>query len=225
VTGDLFERIMEQGRSAVLAGDHRAEAPPSEGGRWGTSVVAMPTGLVAEELDRLTTEVIDLAGRCHWRSARRGRAHLTVRALEPFTTSVIHSERASRYRRAMREALARWGPVELDFDGIVLAPTGVMATASSPDARAHRLRSRFAEELGAGGWLEDTYYENGRDPIWYCTLVHFTGPIADPVGLVRWVEDCSTMPIGRESYPSLALCQWSFDGDGMAPTVVGTEVC
>jgi hypothetical protein len=57
--GDVFERIMTEGRSAVLAGDHRAEAPPSEGGRWGTSVVVIPTGLVADHLDRLTTEVID----------------------------------------------------------------------------------------------------------------------------------------------------------------------
>lgn len=36
----VFDRLCEQGSSAVLAGSHQQDAPPVDGGRWGLSAVA-----------------------------------------------------------------------------------------------------------------------------------------------------------------------------------------
>ena len=69
----------------------------------------------------------------------------------------------------MTSALRDVGSVCLRFIGVGLSPGGVIACAVSVDGAADRLRQRLEEELGDDGWLEHTAFENGRDPIWYCT--------------------------------------------------------
>ena len=100
-----------------------------------------------------------------------------------------------------------------------------MACAASADGAADRLRDRLGDELGDDGWLERTVFEKGRDPIWYCMLVHFVGPISDPEALVRWTDERNHVGIGTAMFDSMTLCSWRFDGYGMAPQPIASATC
>jgi ribosomal protein S18 acetylase RimI-like enzyme len=209
------------GRRAVLAGSHRREVSPQESGRWGPSVVFRPSGAVAATLADLTTEAASIAGTEHWRSGAGGRAHVTVRALAPYVES-IPAEEAARSTEALRSTAAEIGPVSFEFDGLGLSDGGVLVRAVPVDDRADELRRRLGAHLGADGWLEDLVFSSGRDPMWYCSLLHFAGPIADPNGLVAWVGGLDGHCIGRDEVTTLELCSWRWDGQGMFPVVAAS---
>jgi hypothetical protein len=219
---DAFARVMADGRAAVLAGTHAVEVSPRESGRWGISMVFLPSGELAAALDALTAEAVEAIGDGHWRSGAMGRAHATIRALERYDDAAIPLDRLRRYVGALERALATVGPVHLEFEGLVLAVGTVMARASASHAggTAGELRRQLGIELGPDGWLEDQFFESGRDPIWYCSLVHFAAPLASPQELVDWVDTRRSVAIGSETFASVALCQWRFEGNGMTPVVV-----
>lgn len=214
-----LERMLTAGRAAVLSGGHGTEGVPAESGRWGPSAVLLPSGALATSLGHVTDEVVEILGDGHWPSGGPGRAHVTVRALEPYAESVP-LDRVARYLSAMTRALEEVGPVRLAFTGVGLSPSGVMACATSVDGVADQLRHRLEVHLGHDGWLEQAAFDSGRDPIWYCTLVHFAGPISDAGTLVSWVDQRSDLALGGETFHSMALCSWSFDGCAMAPRVM-----
>jgi hypothetical protein len=207
------------GRAAVLSGEHGTESMPAVSGRWGPSAVLLPSGALATSLGQVTAEVVAILGDGHWPSGGPGRAHITVRALEPYAESVPR-DRVARYLSAMTRALEEVGPFRLEFTGVGLSPSGVMACATNMDGAADQLRHRLEVHLGHDGWLEQAAFERGRDPIWYCTLVHFAGPISDAGTLVSWVDQRSDLALGFATFDSMALCSWSFDGSAMAPQVI-----
>jgi hypothetical protein len=214
---DGFDAIHVVGRAAVVDGTHDLEVAPSVSGRWGPSVVALPTGDLAGSLDRLTAEVIDIAGPRHWASGSAGRAHVTVRSLEKPAERPTPPDRIHRYTTAIDRALISVGPFTLDFDGVVIGRRGVVVTATSPDGSADALRERLGTELGADGAYESSVFDGGRPPTWHCSLVHFAGPIARPEQLVDWVDANRHRDVGREMFDALALCRWNLDRQGMVP--------
>jgi hypothetical protein len=214
-----IEQLLARGRAAVSSARHDVERDPAESGRWGASALFLPSGALATSLANLTDEVMAILGDGHWASGGAGRVHVTVRALEPYAETVA-PDRVTRYLAAMAHAMVE--PVRLEFTGLGLSPNGVIACASSVDGRADQLRRRLEDELGDDGWLERAAYENGRDPIWYSTLVHFGAHIADPNELVRWVDQRAHLALGGAEFDSLELCTWSFDGRAMAPDVIGS---
>jgi 2'-5' RNA ligase len=218
--GGFFEGMHASGRAAVLEGCHRREDAPWVTRRWGLSVVAIIEGDAAAALDRLTGEASEVAGAGHWQSARRGRAHVTVRALAPFSHAAADPVVVARYVAALERAATN--PFELTLDGMVLSPAGVLLRCGAPGGEADATRARFGEALGADGWLEDEMFANGRDPIWYLTLLHFAGPIADPDALVGWVERQGEVALGSVRVDALSLCRWDLDEHGMAPTVLAS---
>lgn len=213
---------MAAGRTAILSGQHITEAPPAHTGRWGPSIVLLPSGELAESLDALSSEVLGVGGDGHWRSGRLGAAHVTVRALEPYGNGRLDIDNAARYISVLERAVAELGPISLEFEGIALSVGTVMACGKSPDGVADELRDRLGTELGPDGWLEDRHFKGGRDPIWYTSILHFAGPLAFPETLVDWVEARRALSIGVGTFTSVALCQFAFDGDAMCPRVVGT---
>ena len=122
----------------------------------------------------------------------------------------------------MTTALRDVGPVGLRFTGVDLSPGGVIACAVSVDGAADRLRHRLDEELGDDGWLEHAVFEGGRDPIWYCTLVHFAGSISEPRDVVNWVDQRAATDLPADTFDSMALCTWSYVGGAMTPQTVAS---
>ena len=204
------------GRHAVLSRTHGIERSPEVTGRWGTSIVLLPSDALGDALAELTANIESIIGDGHWPSGGKGRAHVTVRALEP--RGPVSTDRIERCAAAMERAGAA-EPPPLRFTGLCLSPGSIMARASVDD-RADRLRSRLASELGDDGWFEDRVFPNGRDPFWYVSLVHFARPIDRARELVDWVEVRRTLEIGHQTFDATALCSWSFDGSAMAPAAL-----
>lgn len=221
MTGELFERLHAAGRSAVLAGEHRCEEVPWVSGRWGHSVVSILDGDAAASLDGLTSEAVELAGTGHWESGRLGRAHVTIRALEPYSDDPPDEDRVDRTWSAFERVVA--APLRLSIDGLVLAAAGVMVRMRDLDGEADTGRAAYGQALGDDGWFEDQVFATGRDPIWYCTILHFAASILDPQGLVAWVDERTELDLGAVELDSFSLCRWDLDDIGMAPTPLRTR--
>lgn len=216
MSGFSFEALHEAGRQAVLSGKQQCEALPQQSGRWGHSVVSILDGDAAASLDGLTQQASALAGPGHWESGRVGRAHVTIRALQPYSDDPADPAVVSRTWSAFEQVFV--APVRLSLDGLLLAPAGVMVRCTDLDGEADTLRSSFGHTLGADGWFEDHAFATGRDPIWYCTILHFVGPVTDPQGLVEWVDERSELDLGEVRLDTFSLCRWDLDEHGMAPS-------
>ena len=176
----------------------------------------LPDGGVAESLAGLTDEAVHVLGPGHWRSGDVGRSHFTVRALEYHDeTGPLDASTLARYAAAVEQAAVGVGPVELVVRGVITSPGSVMAVASSPDGAADELRRRVAAELGPDGWLEDKHFPNGRDPVWYVSLVHFASRIEDPSALFRWLDGRAEADVGSALFRTASVCRWEMDGAGM----------
>ncbi len=218
---ERFEQLFTAGVASVRTGSHGIEDSPQATGRWGPSMVLIPAADLARRLDDLTTAAAEAAGETHWLSGRLGRAHITVRALEPYALSVP-PERVSRYRSALRRALHEVGPLQFEFGGLGVSTGSVVIRAEPVEQGAQALRERLGTELGEDGWLEDHVYENGRDPIWYCSILHYASPIADPAKLLAWVDESAGTSLGVHTFESVEICLWAQDGNGMSPEVVAS---
>ena len=207
-----FDDLFDLGRQAVLTGTHQVDAPPTDDGRWGISVVLRPDACSASGLAEATGELMGRAGWRHWPTGSMDSVHFTVRALEPHRVVVPASdERVARYRTAVRAAAARSRPVELHLRGLTITSSGVLACAKPVDAAADDFSAALREELGTDQWFEETFH---RD-IWYATLVHFTGPIANPEALVDLVARHRRTELGRVRFTRAELIRASYNGRQM----------
>jgi hypothetical protein len=212
----LFDRLFERGRDAVLRSEHARDTPPADGDeRWGISVVFRPDPEVAAALDAAAGEAMAYCGPGHWPTGAVVASHFTVRSLEGYRDPVPDGDAAvARYAAAVARAAARRpGPVRLAMTGVTLTPTSVMCSAEPVDAAAGELATALGEELGPDGWHEADF---NRD-IWYANLVHFTGPIADPEGLVGWAADRRRRGFGETKITEIELMRWAYDGRQVVP--------
>ncbi|EWT01745.1 hypothetical protein N865_07465 [Intrasporangium oryzae NRRL B-24470] len=80
----VFDELIEAAAPQVLAGAHRRDLPPEEGGRWPVSIVVRPAEPVRDVLEGLMRTALGFVGPGHFLTGRADSAHLTVRALEPY---------------------------------------------------------------------------------------------------------------------------------------------
>ncbi|MBN1173078.1 MAG: hypothetical protein JXA67_12960 [Micromonosporaceae bacterium] len=204
-----FDRLFDRGRSAVLSGSHYRDSPPVEGGRWGLSVVLRPDQDTAAGLAALTGQALAVAGQEHWPTGHPDSVHFTVRAIEVHRVGLTASDPLSRRcGEALERAAKTCGPISLRLGGLTLTPSGVMLCAYPIDSAAGEFAARLGEELGADAWFEQDFDRT----IWYATLVHFTGPIADPAGVVDWVAARRDLPAGTIMVNTVALVRFRYDG-------------
>ncbi|MFC7548881.1 hypothetical protein [Plantactinospora sp. GCM10030261] len=218
--GEKFDRLFEMGARAVRAGTHHRDSPPVDGGRWGVSVILPPDRASTARLAEATSAAMSVAGRHHWPTGSPDAAHVTVRALEAHRTAARREDPlVARGAAALRRTAAACRPVRLDLRGLTLTPSGIMACAYPVDPAATDFAARLAKELGADGWFEADF---NRD-IWYATLVHFTGPVADPEALVDWVARRRTLDLGRMTTDVAELLRWRFNGRQPVRVSLATE--
>jgi hypothetical protein len=204
-----FDRLFEQGSGAVRSGAHYRDTPPVDGGRWGLSVVFLPDAHAVDRLAAVTAEAMSIAGSRHWPTGAPQAVHFTVRAIEAHRSQVAPNDPlAGRCAEALYRAATDARPVRLRLSGLTLTPSGVMVCALPEDDSANEFAGRLGAELGADGWFEDRYH---RD-IWYATLVHFTGDLDDPRGLVDWVGARRQLDLGVTHADEAALLRFRYDG-------------
>lgn len=204
-----FDRLFQQGRSAVLSGAHYRDTPPVEGGRWGLSVVFVPDRDAAERISAVTAEAMRLAGPGHWPTGAVEAVHFTVRAIEMHRCVVPAGDPLElRCAAALRRAAAKSRRTQLRLSGLTLTPSGIMLCAVPEDCAANDFADRLGEELGDDGWFEAGYQRN----IWYATLVHFTEEIRDPGGLVDWVAARRGLELGAVAVNESELLRFRYNG-------------
>lgn len=207
----IFESIFAAGLAAVRSGSHGIESDPRTTGRWGPSIVLRPDGVIADRLSELTSTAGGILDGEHWRSGALGRAHLTVRTLAPYTES-IEADRLERYQAALHSAVRKVGPLRFDFGGLGVSSGSLMVCANPQTSAPATLRALLGAELGP----------DGRDPIWYCSLLHFVSTLKNTDGFIDWVADHADKALGTYTFRVVDVCWWRYDGEGMAPQVAAS---
>jgi hypothetical protein len=212
-----FDRLFREAVPLLLAGEHQRDVPPVDGGRWPVGVLLTPEPAVAARLDAVTTEAVRFAGPGHFRTGALDLSHFTVRALEYYRhDACVTDPFVRRCAVALRSAAARCAPVALRVTGLTLTAGTVMASAVPLDDAAWRLMDALREELGEDGWHEADF----RRDIWYVNLLHFTGPVADPAGLVSWVAERRDLDLGSCLIEAADLVRFVYDAAaGMRPVL------
>ena len=185
-TNPVFDRLFSEAVQVLLAGEHRRDGPPADGGRWPVSVVAVPGPEVRAVLAGLMDEALVHAGLGHFETGRSDASHITVRALEPYREAASPTEDVTgQWVAALDEVGRTSAPVTLRLTGVTLTVSGVMVQAEPVGEGPWELMRRLRTALGPLAWFEDQWQE--RD-IWYSSILHFAAPVLDPAGLVGWVE-------------------------------------
>ena len=182
----VFDRLYAEAVPALLAGDHRQDEPPVDGGRWPVSVVGIPDEPAREVLAGVMREALAFAGPGHFETGRADASHLTVRALEPYREAAAPEDPVTaEWVAALEEVGRECAPVRLCLTGVTLTVSGVMVQAEPVDDGPWELMRCLRTALGPLAWFEDQW---GERDIWYASVVHFAAPLLDAPGLVDWVR-------------------------------------
>jgi hypothetical protein len=140
--------------------------------------------------------------------------------LEPRSSEPLNPVDFEQYVAAVGRAAVDIRSVSFEFVGLAASAGTVMACAHSVDGRANELRHRLQIELGEYGWLENNHFASGRDPIWYATLVNFTGPLENPEHFIDWFSRSRSINLGTAEFGQVELCRWTFQDLRMVPEVI-----
>jgi len=95
-----------------------------------------------------------------------------------------------------------------------------MVCAHPVDDSADTFMDALKDQLGADAWYEAVF----RRDIWYANLLHFAADIAQPAGLIEWVEERRQLSLGRMVLDTAELWRFRYedgaDGRLMRPTVL-----
>ncbi|MEO3746530.1 hypothetical protein [Plantactinospora sp. B5E13] len=134
--------------------------------------------------------------------------HFTVRAIEAHRSTLPADDPlVARSTAALERVTRALPPIGLALRGLTLTPSGVMACAYPVDSAADRFAARLGVELGDDAWFEADFHRN----IWYATLVHFAGPIADPAAVVEWVAARRHRSLGTAEVTAAELVRFRFN--------------
>jgi hypothetical protein len=182
-----FDRLFGDAVPALLAGTHRRDEPPVDGGRWPVSVVCLPDARAREVLAGVMREASAFAGPGHFDTGRSDASHVTVRALEPYREAASPADRITDdWVAALDEVGRQSPPIRLRLTGVTLSTSGVMVQAEPLDDEPWELMRRLRAALGPLAWFEDQWQL--RD-IWYSSVLHFAAPVRDAPGLIDWAQE------------------------------------
>ena len=213
-TTPVFDRLLDEAVPALLAGRHRQDTPPVDGGRWPVSVVAIPDRRTRDLLSGVMDQALVHAGPGHFETGRPDASHVTVRALEPYREAASPTDAITREWVAALDEVARASePLTLRLTGVTLSVSGVLVQYEPVDDAPWELMRRLRAALGPLAWFEEQWQE--RD-IWYSSVVHFAGPVRDAPGLVDWARRSRTSLVQEVVLTALTLTRFRYraTGDG-----------
>jgi hypothetical protein len=212
------DSIHQRGRSAVLAGRALLDVPPSPGDtRWGLSLDVRLDPRSEDLLDALAAEAGTVAGPGQWLTGARGASHLTVTYLERTWREVDADDpEVRRSADLVRPLVARTAPLRWRLTGLALADRGVLALAEPVDDAPDRFRAAVLAELDELGRAE-AYY---RRSVWWATVLHFAAPLADPAGLVEWVDARTAFAPVAVTGDRVEVVRYVHDGQRTVPVAL-----
>ena len=203
-----FDRLLDEAVPAVLAGRHRQDAPPVDGGRWPVSVVAIPDQRTRDLLSGVMGQALAHAGPGHFETGRPDASHVTVRALEPYREAASPTDAVTaEWVAALDEVARASAPLVLRLTGVTLSVSAVMVQAEPVDDAPWELMRRLRAALGPLAWFEEQWQE--RD-IWYSSVLHFAGPVRDAPGLVDWARRSRTSLAQEVVIDALTLTRFRY---------------
>jgi hypothetical protein len=217
---DSVTTLHERGRAAVLAGETTYDVPPGPSSpRWGLSVLVRPDPAAEDRLAEVTEELAAIAGPHHWRTGGHGASHLTVADVEPFREGLTPKDPlVRRCADGLVASVTGLPAARFRITGLVLAPGGVLARGEAADEASATLRDAVLAGLGDAASVDSSY----RGDRWWTTLLHFTGPITDPAGLVDWVDARQDLDLGPFVADHVELVRYAFDGARTVPVPLAT---
>jgi hypothetical protein len=209
------DSIHQRGRAAVLAGGAVLDVPPAAGSaRWGLSLDIRLDPAAEDYLDALAAEATAVAGPGQWSTGSRGSSHLTVTYLEHGWREVDAEDAEVRRFAALMTPLADRTPaLRWELTGLAVADRGILALAEPVDDAPDAFRAAVLSELAELGRAE-AYY---RQSVWWATVLHFAAPLPDPVGLVDWVDERTSMAPVPVSADRAEVVRYVFDGRRTVP--------
>lgn len=203
-----FDRLLRDAIPALLAGTHRLDVPPVDGGRWPVSVVCIPDQSTREVLAGLMREAVHFAGPGHFETGRQDASHFTVRALEPYRESAKPGDPiAHDWITALQEVGRESPPIRLRLTGVTLSVSGVMVQVEPIGDQPWELMQRLGAALGPLAWFED---DSPRD-IWYSSVLHFAAPVRDAPGLIEWTKARRSSLTHEVVLDALTLTRFRYD--------------
>jgi hypothetical protein len=209
----VFDRLFGDAVPALLAGTHRRDEPPVDGGRWPVSVVCLPDARTREVLTGVMREASVFAGPEHFETGRSDTSHVTVRALEPYREAASPDDRITDDWVAALEEVGRESPpVRMCLTGVTLSTSGVMVQAEPVDDEPWELMRRLRAALGPLAWFED---QGQQRDIWYASVLHFAAPVRDAPGLVDWARARRSCLAHDVELDALTLTRFRYRANGV----------
>ncbi len=185
-TNPVFDRLFDDAVPALLAGTHRQDEPPVDGGRWPVSVVCIPDEQVRRVLAGVMHEALAFAGPGHFETGRPDASHFTVRALEPYRHAASPGDPITdTWVAALAQVGLESPPLTLRLTGVTLSTSGVIVQVEPVGTEPWELMRRVRTALGTQAWFED---QGQQRDIWYSTVLHFAAPVRDAPGLIDWAR-------------------------------------
>ena len=198
----LWDEALPKVRLGTIALDAyvlRKELDP----RRGLTLLGRPEPAVAGRLERLLTEFRAAEPAQYYQP--RSDLHLTVLSLftataefEPF---LVHLD---RYQKAVAEALDGTPPIDVEFRGLTLTPSAVLAQGFSEGGALEDLRERLRSALaatGLAGGLDQRY----RLTTAHMTLVRFATPLRNAPRFVELLQRIRDAEIGTSRFARFEL--------------------
>jgi hypothetical protein len=240
VTGPTaYERVVDNGRAALLAGDLSVETPPVDGQRrWGLAMLLRPEPAMLSTLAALAERAAGLASadstgeRVHWAHGP-SLLHVSLRALDryravaPYPPEIggpVNTDPAmGDYADALDEAVRGLPAISVRVRTVSPHPGGVAVHVHPADDALEVLYERVRDALHRRDRAGYETWSRGRaaDEPWYINIVHFTGPV-DVGRLIAWCDARRHSEIGATTLRSAELVRYHHIRDHARPRHTGT---
>lgn len=188
ITSD-YQRMWNESKEQLKKGKIDTDpVPDNSSRRWGVSIVIRPTEPALSKLVNTADEIAKFAGSDQI-IYDDSNLHTTIRSIEFQRLEVDENdEKVKEYEEALRVVTEKFGSIKISYKGLTASKGGVMAQGWPLDDTLQEIREAFHEELEKRGLLGGPEEVSIRQTS-HASLAVFTQPLADPEGLVNYLQD------------------------------------
>jgi len=218
ITAD-YQKMWNESKDQLQTGNIDPDpVPDNTSRRWGVSIVIRPTEPVLSRLSNVVQELAEFTGN---EQVLYGQSnlHTTLRSIEFQRLEVDENdEKVQEYIKALEAVVKKFGPIRITYKGLTANRGGVMAQGWPVDDTLQDIREAFHGEIEKRGLLGGPEEINVRQTS-HASLIVITHPLANPLGLVEYVEKNRETDYGTSEATSIDLVRYR-RGDASVSLVV-----